>query len=36
MAKINLGGFVETVTTREELPLLKALEVLTNETIAVL
>ena len=36
MAKINFGGFVENVETREEFPLEKAREVLKNETIAVL
>ncbi len=36
MAKMNFGGVEETVVTREEFPLTKALEVLKNETIAVL
>ena len=36
MAKMNFGGVVENVTTREEFPLSKALEVLKNETIAVI
>jgi ketol-acid reductoisomerase len=36
MAKINFGGVIEDVVTREEFPLSKALEVLKNETIAVL
>ena len=36
MAKINFGGVVEEVVTREEFPLAKAREVLKNETIAVL
>jgi len=36
MAKINFGGVVEEVATREEFPLEKAREVLKNETIAVL
>ena len=36
MAKINFGGVVEQVTTRDEFPLDKAKEVLKNETIAVL
>ncbi|MCL6588589.1 MAG: ketol-acid reductoisomerase [Firmicutes bacterium] len=36
MAKINFGGIMETVITREEFPLAKALEVLKDETIAVL
>jgi ketol-acid reductoisomerase len=36
MAKINFGGVVEEVVTREEFPLAKAQEVLKNETIAVL
>lgn len=36
MAKMNFGGVVENVMTREEFPLSKALEVLKNETIAVI
>jgi len=36
MAKMNFGGVEETVVTREEFPLSKALEVLKNETIAVI
>lgn len=36
MAKINFGGVEENVVTREEFPLAKALEVLKNETIAVI
>ncbi len=36
MAKLNFGGVEETVVTREEFPLKKALETLKNETIAVL
>src|ERR1017187_3520419 len=36
MAKINFGGVVENVVTREEFPLDKAREVLKNETIAVI
>ena len=36
MAKMNFGGVVEEVMTREEFPLEKAREVLKNETIAVL
>lgn len=36
MAKINFGGVVEEVATREEFPLSKAREVLKDETIAVL
>ncbi len=36
MAKINFGGVVENVVTREEFPLEKAREVLKDETIAVL
>ncbi len=36
MAKINFGGVVEQVTTREEFPMEKAREVLENETIAIL
>ena len=36
MAKINFGGVIETVVTREEYPLAKAKEVLKDETIAVI
>ncbi|MDR0510765.1 MAG: ketol-acid reductoisomerase [Rikenellaceae bacterium] len=36
MAKMNFGGVVENVVTREEFPLSKALETLGNETIAVI
>ena len=36
MAKINFGGVMENVVMREEFPLEKALEVLKNETIAVI
>lgn len=36
MAKINFGGTEENVVTREEFPLSKALEVLKQETIAVI
>ncbi|MCH5179422.1 MAG: ketol-acid reductoisomerase [Prevotellaceae bacterium] len=36
MAKINFGGMIEEVATREEFSLEKAREVLKNETIAVL
>jgi ketol-acid reductoisomerase len=36
MAKINFGGVVEDVITREEFPVSKAREVLKNETIAVI
>ncbi|MEF9924039.1 MAG: ketol-acid reductoisomerase [Muribaculaceae bacterium] len=36
MAKMNFGGVVENVVTREEFPLEKAREVLKNETIAVI
>lgn len=36
MAKINFGGVVEQVVTRDEFPLEKAREVLKNEVIAVL
>jgi ketol-acid reductoisomerase len=36
MAKINFGGVEEEVVTREEFPLVKAKEVLKNETIAVI
>ena len=36
MARIDFGGVVEEVVTREEFPLKKAKEVLKNETIAVI
>jgi ketol-acid reductoisomerase len=36
MAKINFGGVVENVVTREEFPLEKAHEVLKNETVAII
>lgn len=36
MAKMNFGGVMEDVVTREEFPLEKAREVLKNETIAVI
>ncbi len=36
MAKINFGGTVENVVTREEFPLKKAQEVLKDETVAVI
>lgn len=36
MAKINFGGVEENVVTREEFPLEKAIEILKNETIAVI
>src|SRR5205085_2079563 len=36
MAKINFGGVIEEVITREEFPLSKAREILKNETVAVL
>jgi len=36
MAKINFGGTLENVVTREEFPMDKALEVLRNETISIL
>jgi ketol-acid reductoisomerase len=36
MAVINFGGVKENVVTREEFPLLKAKEVLKNETVAVI
>lgn len=36
MAKINFGGVEEEVVTREEFPLSKAIEVLKNETIAII
>jgi len=36
MAKINFGGINENVVLREEFPLSKAIEVLKNETIAII
>lgn len=36
MAKINFGGTVENVVTREEFPLAKAQEVLKDETVAII
>ena len=36
MAQLNFGGVVENVVTREEFPLEKARQVLSNETIAVI
>ena len=36
MAKINFGGTLEEVVTRDEFPLSKALETLENDTIAVI
>jgi ketol-acid reductoisomerase len=36
MAKMNFGGVIENVVTRDEFPLEKAREVLKNETIAVI
>ena len=36
MAKINFGGVVENVVTRDEFPLSRALDVLKDETIAVI
>jgi len=36
MAKINFGGIVEDVITREEFPLKKAQEILKNEVVAVI
>ena len=36
MAKLNFGGVVENVVTRDEFPLAKALETLKDETIAVI
>lgn len=36
MAQMNFGGVIENVMTREEFPLEKALEVLKDETIAVI
>ena len=36
MAKINFGGTIEEVVTREEFPLNKALEYLKDETISII
>ena len=36
MAKINFGGIVEDVITREEFPLKKAQEILKNEVVAII
>jgi hypothetical protein len=36
MAKINFGGTIEEVVTREEFPMEKALDVMKNETIAII
>ncbi|MCD8185157.1 MAG: ketol-acid reductoisomerase [Rikenellaceae bacterium] len=36
MAQLNFGGVVENVVTREEFPLSKALDVLKDETIAII
>ena len=36
MAKIDFGGVIEEVVTREEFPLSKAREILQNEVIAVI
>ena len=36
MAKIDFGGVVENIVTREEFPLSKAREVLKNEVVAVI
>lgn len=36
MTKINFGGVIENVITREEFPLTKAREILKNETVAVI
>lgn len=36
MAKINFGGTIEDVVTREEFPMEKALDVMKNETIAII
>lgn len=36
MAKINFGGVIENVVTREEFPLKKAQEVLKNELVAII
>ena len=36
MAKINFGGSLEEVVTREEYPLSKAVEYLKNDTISII
>jgi ketol-acid reductoisomerase len=36
MAKINFGGTLEEVVTREEFPMEKALDLLSKETIAII
>src|SRR5678816_4869131 len=36
MAKINFGGTIEEVVTREEFPMEKALDILKKETIAII
>lgn len=36
MAKMNFGGVMENVVTRDEFPLSRALETLKDETIAVI
>jgi ketol-acid reductoisomerase len=36
MAKMNFGGVIENVVTREEFPLKRALEIMKDETIAVI
>src|SRR5688572_32267884 len=36
MAKINFGGTIEEVVTREEFPMEKALDIMKNETIAII
>ena len=36
MAQINFGGVMEEVVTREEFPMSKALDILKNETIAII
>ena len=36
MAKINFGGTIEEVVTREEYPLSQAVEYLKNDTIAII
>ena len=36
MAKIDFGGVIENVITREEFPLSKAREILKDEVIAIL
>ena len=36
MAKLNFGGTIEEVVTRDEFPLEKAREIMKNETISII